>query len=319
MFAYLHRIIPCYYALLSILLGLSLAWAFSSVTALYLDSGIDVSNTLEQQQVVSDAQLPTDNKVILQRNIFNSSYDPSANTPQGKASAQAESMTAVPNAQGKGDMLSDTELAGRNVKEAKNMELIGTIAGGVEGIAVIKVNGEIGVYRIGDPIATSAKVVKIERLRTYIENSDSSISILEIDSDFAPGTSSPPSSEQSGARAAVSSAGGVKQISDTRWRISSDRAEQIRTNIATVVRQARVEPVVAQGQTRGFVVKYIQPGTLLTEMGLKRGDVIKEVNGISLDSPEKGLQVFQQLRESKSMDLSIERNNSPMTFKYEIR
>lgn len=203
---------------------------------------------------------------------------------------------------------------------------MGTIAGDAEAIAVISSGGEIGVYRVGDPIATSAKVVKIERQRVYVENSDASISILELDSEFisssaassssASGISSPPAN---GTDTSGSSSDGVQQINDTNWRISSERAEQIRSNIATVVRQARVEPVVVQGQTQGFMVKYIQPGTLLTDMGLKRGDVIKQVNGIALDSPEKGLQVFQQLRESKNMDLSIVRNNTPITFKYEIR
>jgi len=313
MFAYLHRILPCYYALLSILLGLSLAWAFSSVTAFYLDSGVDVTQTLEQPDTIPGSTLPPDNKVILQRNIFNSDYVPSADTPRTTDTSSIEAGQAR-----NGGALSDTDLAGRNVKEAKNMQLVGTIAGALESIAVISSGGEIGVYRVGDPIATSARVVKIERLQVYVENSDASISILVLDSEFAPGSTASPSTP-SAPRPSDSSSGGVQKINDTSWRISSDRAEQIRSNIATVVRQARVEPVVAQGQTQGFVVKYIQPGTLLTEMGLKRGDVIKQVNGITLDSPEKGLQVFQQLRESKNMDLSIERNNSPMTFKYEIR
>jgi general secretion pathway protein C len=315
MFAYLHRILPCYYALLSILLGLSLAWGFSSLTAHYLDSGVDVTRTFEQQTPSRGSSLPPDNKVILQRNIFNSTYIASSESPRTQettpTSADARAGTG-------GETLSDTDLAGRKVKEAKNMQLVGTIAGGSEAIAVISSGDEIGVYRLGDPIATSAKVVKIERLRVYVENSDASISILELDSEFAASQGgSPPS--MGTPKTSPPSGGGIKQVNDSSWRISSERAEQIRTNIATIVRQARVEPVVKQGQTQGFVVKYIQPGTLLTEMGLKRGDVIKQVNGITLDSPEKGLQVFQQLRESKSMDLSIERNNSPKTFKYEIR
>lgn len=58
MFAYLHRILPCYYAVLSILLGLSLAWAFSSATTLYLDSGVDISQTYKQQYTAPESTLP---------------------------------------------------------------------------------------------------------------------------------------------------------------------------------------------------------------------------------------------------------------------
>lgn len=316
MFAYLHRIIPVYYALLSILLGLSLAWAFSSITALYLDSGVDITRTARTQNAVSGTTLPPDNKVILQRNIFNSDYVPSEDTP--RASDSEQSSTAATQSRGT-EVLSETDLAGREVKEAKDLELIGTIAGGPEALAVIKSGGEIDFYHIGDPVADNARVVRIERLRVYIENSDSTVSILRLDESTADAGSSPPSISDAVDTPQKAGGEGINQVNDTSWRISSERAEQIRSNISTVVRQARVEPVVAKGQTQGFVVKYIQPGTLLTEMGLKRGDVIKQVNGVTLDSPEKGLQVFQQLRESKSMDLSIERNNSPKTFKYEIR
>jgi general secretion pathway protein C len=318
MFAYLHRIIPVYYALLSILLGLSLAWAFSSITALYLDSGVDITRSAKTQSAVSDATLPPDNKVILQRNIFNSDYIPSADTPRASAPDSGQFSTTAPQPHST-EVLSETDLAGREVREAKDLKLIGTIAGGSEALAVIGSGGEIDFYHVGDPVADNARVVKIERLRVYIENSDSSVSILRLDESVADAGSSTSSTSNAADTPQSTGGKGINQINDTSWRISSERADQIRSNIATVMRQARVEPVVTQGRTQGFAVKYIQPGTLLTEMGLKRGDVIKQVNGITLDSPEKGLQVFQQLRESKSIDLSIERNDSPMTFQYEIR
>ncbi|MDD2557945.1 MAG: type II secretion system protein GspC [Desulfuromonadaceae bacterium] len=329
MFAYLHRILPCYYALLSILLGLSLAWTFSSVMALYLDSSPAVTQTMTpQQRAQIRPSQPADNKIILQRNIFNSSQThadaavlksaPDSNVTRGNSSPTT----------GQNSLLTDTELAGRPLKTADNMKLIGTIAAqgevsaarqnaGMATLAVIEINGKTDTYRPGDLIAASSKVVKVERLRVYIENSDGSISILELESELGSGTSSATASRT--ARRPAVPGEGVRQINDTSWHISTERATQIRSDIGNIVRQARVEPVVEQGQTQGFVVKYIQPGTLLTQMGIMRGDVIKRVNDTSLDSPEKGLQVFQQLREAKTMSLSIERNSTPMTFSYEIR
>ncbi len=320
MFAYLHRILPCYYALLSILLGLSLAWTFSNAVALYLDSSPAVTQTLVQQRTQLRPVLPADNQIILQRNIFNSAHvhvdSATEKSASGHPSAEKNSAPLV----GDNNLLSDTELAGRPLKEAANMQLVGTIAAQGEdliALAVIDVNSTIGIYRPGDLIATNSKVVKVNRLRVYIENADGSISILELETDLSPAISA--SAAARTGRNPAARGGGVHQINDTSWRISTERAEQIRGDIANIVRQARVEPVVEQGQTQGFVVKYIQPGTLLTQMGIRRGDVIKRVNDTALDSPEKGLQVFQQLREAKTMSLSIERNATPMTFSYEIR
>ncbi|MFA5700858.1 MAG: type II secretion system protein GspC [Desulfuromonas sp.] len=321
MFAYLHRILPCYYALLSILLGLTLAWTFSSVMALYLDSSPAVTQTLApQQRTPLRPALPADNKIILQRNIFNSAQvhpdTGAAKSAPGTNDAEGNSITTT----GQNNLLSDTELAGRPLKKVADMKLIGTIASEGEDIAtiaVVDVNGNIDIYRPGDLIATSSKVVKVERLRVYLENADGSISILELESDFASGNA--PATSSRAARSSAAQGEGVRQINDTSWHISTERAAQIRGDIANIARQARVEPVVQQGQTQGFVVKYIQPGTLLAQMGIRRGDVIKRVNDTALDSPEKGLQVFQQLREAKTMSLSIERNATPMTFSYEIR
>ena len=53
-------------------------------------------------------------------------------------------------------------------------------------------------------------------------------------------------------------------------------------------------------------------------MGLQRGDVVIDVNSIKLDSPEKALLIFQQLREARRISVSIERNGVPVSFAYEI-
>jgi general secretion pathway protein C len=57
---------------------------------------------------------------------------------------------------------------------------------------------------------------------------------------------------------------------------------------------------------------------LLAKMGMQRGDVIIDVNNIKLDSPEKALMIFQQLREARQISVAVERNGNPLSFAYEI-
>ena len=85
-----------------------------------------------------------------------------------------------------------------------------------------------------------------------------------------------------------------------------------------LLKQARLEPNIVNGQTSGFVVRMIRPHTLFTMLGLRLGDVIMQVNGVTLDSPEKALQIFQQLREAKNISISLLRNGKPLTFEYEV-
>ena len=47
--------------------------------------------------------------------------------------------------------------------------------------------------------------------------------------------------------------------------------------------------------------------------------VVLRVNEMSLDSPEKALQILQQLREARHLTVDLERRNKPMTFTYEIK
>ena len=71
-------------------------------------------------------------------------------------------------------------------------------------------------------------------------------------------------------------------------------------------------------KTDGFLIQRLYPRSILVKMGLQRNDVVLDVNNIKLDSPEKAMQVFQQLREARQISVSVERNSQPMNFVYEI-
>jgi general secretion pathway protein C len=66
------------------------------------------------------------------------------------------------------------------------------------------------------------------------------------------------------------------------------------------------------------VVRMIQPRSLLALLGIQRGDVLMQVNGVELDSPEKALQIFQQLREARNISIGLVRDGERMNFDYQI-
>jgi general secretion pathway protein C len=79
-----------------------------------------------------------------------------------------------------------------------------------------------------------------------------------------------------------------------------------------------MEPRLVNGATDGFVIAMLQPGSLLSQMGFHKGDVVMQVNGMPLDSPEKALQIFQQLREARSLRVHVERQGEPSVFEYDV-
>ena len=49
---------------------------------------------------------------------------------------------------------------------------------------------------------------------------------------------------------------------------------------------------------------------LFRELGLRNGDIITEVNGIVIDDPSKGMQIFQQISEASSLTIKIKRGGN---------
>ncbi|MCD6526910.1 MAG: hypothetical protein J7K75_07980 [Desulfuromonas sp.] len=292
-----YRCLPVYYVLLCALLGLSLAWFVTSESEIRLRAERSSSTTSVGLSAAQRGRTPADNRIILQRNIFNS------NRP-AQAAALASSQTTNAGNQ-------------RLLTAPNNLKLVGTVVAGDNSLAVINNGKEIEVIRLRQHIRGSGTLIAVMRDHVEIENRDGTRLILEMN---------PVGTNNS---AAVSStpkpAPGAKQqllarsLGNNRWIIPAVIATEARENIAGIIKQLRVDPNVVNGKTQGFIIKRIRRGSLLSQMGLKRGDILHSVNGTALDSPEKGLQVFQQLREAKKLNIDLQRAGNSMNFQYEIK
>jgi type II secretory pathway component PulC len=58
---------------------------------------------------------------------------------------------------------------------------------------------------------------------------------------------------------------------------------------------------------QGYQVSGIKPGSLVEEMGLGEGDVIVEANGVPIDSPTSGGQLFKQINEVDELIFMVEK------------
>ncbi len=295
MITLLHRSLPIYYLLLCALLGLSLAWLVTSETEIRLSAA---SNTSTAMTGAADARLklkPIDNRTIVQRNIFNSNQPTSvtASAPAVMANSTATTAQQAPT----------------------NLTLIGTLVAGDLSLAVIKIDNETTIVRLQQNIIGHGRLVGVARDQVEFEGTDGTRFFLTMDDKEATISikSLPRTSEQQPATTIV------RKIGDNRWIIPVAEAEGIRANIGTIIQQIRIDPNIVNGKTDGFIVRRIQHGTLLSQMGLMRGDILHAVNGTTLDSPEKGLQIFQQLRESKTLNLDLNRAGQSMKFQYEIK
>jgi general secretion pathway protein C len=84
------------------------------------------------------------------------------------------------------------------------------------------------------------------------------------------------------------------------------------TNKASQLSQViRVAPFLDQGQMVGFRINPAQNAELFQSLGLQPNDVVTDINGMTLNDPSAGLQVFESLGEATQANVTVIRNGSP--------
>ncbi len=200
------------------------------------------------------------------------------------------------------------------------MSLIGTLAAGPHSLAVMQEGKETHVYGLGDEIAAGITVAEISRNTVVLAFSDGSRQTLSIAGDQvqpAAKTAAPPKGGNSANLPGSLSQSGIKKVGENRYIIPRDVAEQARGNVGELMQQARMEPRIIDGKTDGFIVRMIRPHSFLSQLGLRLGDVVVAINNVQLNSPEKALQIFQQLREARNIKVDLLRHDKPLTLEFE--
>lgn len=193
------------------------------------------------------------------------------------------------------------------------LELIGTVAAGKQSIAVLRTGQQTETYRIGETVPGGGKIEEILRHQVKIRNDDLSLTTLAMHEGERI------SRAATGSRGfAAGDSGEVRAAGENRWVIPRGTAESVRDNLGEQLRMAQMQPRMVGSRTDGFIIQKITLGSLLARMGLQRGDVILHVNDMPIDSPEKALQILQQLREARQINIDLERDGKPLSFVYVI-
>lgn len=163
-----------------------------------------------------------------------------------------------------------------------------------------------------------AQVIAIERTRVLLLNSGRVEYIGPTATDAAPQPMEPKASTPpvaSGAKPSID----VRQVGPQSYEVSRKDLDVAIANPNELMMQARVVPAFRDGKAQGFKMFSIRPDSLYSRIGLQNGDVLQRINGLSLDSVERGLEAYQKMRESPRLELEVERNGQPMRLTYSVR
>ncbi len=87
---------------------------------------------------------------------------------------------------------------------------------------------------------------------------------------------------------------------------------------ARLFSEARILPKYDSGQMVGVQVSAIKPGSLFEKMGIEDGDVITELNGMRIDSPEQSAKILLELTRSQSFTIQVNGQSGTRTLSAEL-
>ncbi len=176
-----------------------------------------------------------------------------------------------------------------------NLKLKGTIAASADqqSMAIIaEGNGDEKVYELNDAVPGGANIHAIRLDRVILERAGRLEELRLPRSDEMAGTS--------------------RQTSSTRRQAPVARTATIRQAIEqTDIRLTdiiRPQPVFKDGRQQGYRVYPGRQRQQFGQLGLRPGDLVTQINGMALDDPARGMEIFRSLGDSSQVTVTVERS-----------
>jgi len=274
----INRTIPPW---VSLLLVVAIAWQIAKIIWMLVPGpaagdAVQVPTSIPAASLRTDASV--DVKAIVDAHMF--------------GLADAAAVEAVP-APTEDDNLSDTRLS--------NLSLKGTIASKISEFSVAIIadgNNEEKVYAIDDAIGSSAKLHAVYADRVVL-NENGVLTNLKLPREFAASQARPARRTTSRSRQATANSASIQSM-----------VSQNLTKLTDVIRPT---PYFVNGQQSGYRVYPGRNRQQFSALGLRPGDLIKDIDGQSLTDPTQAMQIFQALGTAEQVTVTVERNGQPET------
>lgn len=179
-----------------------------------------------------------------------------------------------------------------------NLSLKGTIAANdaARSIAIIAdTRNEEKIYGIEDAVVPGTTLHAVYTDRVVL-NRSGVLEVLRLPQDF------PPSSGP--VRRSTPAVSRTTEANPTIQEVVSANA----TKLADVIRPT---PYFVAGQQQGYRVYPGRDRRQFAALGLRPGDLIKEIDGAALTDPQQAMQIFQNLGTADQVSVTVERNGQP--------
>ncbi|MBN1496785.1 MAG: hypothetical protein JXA07_08455 [Spirochaetes bacterium] len=210
-----------------------------------------------------------------------------------------------------GDLAGETQaLPGAGVSE---LTLLGTISGpwSISRAMILKTGekspGIFALYKVNSEVGNDVygnKLVGIGDSRVYLEVGGQKVA-LELYAKQVVAPNAPP-----GAGA------GAQQFTQTLSR--AEIKQKVFNNMDNALRGLQAGPYRVNGNIMGYRLISVRPHNILFKLGARSGDIIKRVNGQSLDSTQKLMSMWETIKNDPKITIDLERGGKDIRYDFNI-
>jgi general secretion pathway protein C len=193
-----------------------------------------------------------------------------------------------------------------------NLILRGVWAGPVRqwARAIIAGNGDEKSYRIGETLPGGAILDQVLPDRVILKRGGRSEALYLPRDSMAGVVTDPSLASPAGLAAAAEES--AAPVGDVSARMKEYR-QRIMDNPQEVFSLARMQPVMEDGKLKGYKLSPNKEKQLFREVGLRPGDLVVGVNGLSLSDPAALSQVMTQVSTATQLTLVVDRGGRQET------
>lgn len=303
----------------------------AKITGMYLGKAMEVDRSvgvlkapqapLEERRTVELSEY----RIILDRNIFDAA-ERGGESPIGEEE-EGQAEAPVPTGEAVKTTLNLTVLGVLVVGDGSDGRSSATIASG--GAAVAPKGKEAAgasgarVYAVGDEesFAPGTKLTRVQPDRIEFLNGGR-LEYAEVASEFGTSIFGPPVREGVASKAPEPKAAKeplVKpEAAGGKFAVDQREIDEAINNLDKLYTEIRAVPNFSGGKVSGMKILSVKNDSIFAKLGMRRGDVLQKINGVELDV-KRGFEIFNQLKDQKSIQLDLIRQGQPVTMEYEIR
>lgn len=181
--------------------------------------------------------------------------------------------------------------------------------------ALVVVEDTNRVVLVGDRVA-GATVEEIRRGAVELRLDDGSRDLLVFGSREPAQPARPP--RKPGGKPRIDWSEGITAVDETHYEVTEDALGRALENLGELSKTAKVVPNFVDGTVSGYRIFRIRSSGPFGSMGLRDNDVLKSVNGQSLE-PKTILSTVDSLQGAEQFSLEVQRGDEIVQLEYEVQ